>query len=223
MSLIAPEPAPQHPTLDADFALLRELLLSDAHASGLKPGNPRLLMLAGPPGVGKSHFARSVESGYPFLTLESDRLRKSLVSRPEYTPAEHRRVFPVLHHLLDDLLEQGFPLIFDATNMTERTRRPVYRIAQKRDLPLAVAVVTAPSRVVRRRLLDREAGLDSQSWSDAGWDIYTRMSMTWEPVKRPHIVVDTSADTSRALRLVLDWAININEPLPYSVRLEQSK
>ena len=194
------------PTPDADAALLRKLLLSDALAAGLRPNNPRLLMLAGPPGVGKSHFARQVASSFPFLTLESDRLRKSLVGRPEYTPAEHRRVFQVVHRLLDELLAQGFPLIFDATNLTERSRRPVYGIARKRMIPLAIVVVTAPAEVVRRRLREREAGLDPETWSDAGWDIHSRMVPAWEPVKRPHILVDTAGDTTPALRQVLDWA-----------------
>ena len=80
----------------------------------------------------------------PFLTLESDRLRKALVGRPQYTPDEHRRVFRACHRVLDELLGQGYPLLFDATNLTERNRRPVYAITRKRGAPLAIAVVTAP-------------------------------------------------------------------------------
>ena len=163
-------------------------------------------MLAGLPGAGKSAFAREVSARCPFLTLESDRLRKSLVPQPQYTPDEHRRVFRACHRLLDELLGQGYPLLFDATNLTERNRRPVYAIAQKRGAPLAIAVVTAPPEIVRQRLLDREAGLDPETWSDAGWDIHARMAPAWEPVKRPHIEVDTSGDITPALRQVLDWA-----------------
>ena len=196
----------QRPSPDDDTARLRKVLLDDARAAGLCPGHPRLLMLAGLPGAGKSAFAREVASRRPFLTLESDRLRKSLVPQPQYTPDEHRRVFRACHRLLDELLGQGYPLLFDATNLTERNRRPVYAIAQKRGAPLAVAVVTAPPEIVRQRLRDREAGLDPETWSDAGWDIHSRMAPAWEPVKRPHFAVDTSGDITRALRQVLEWA-----------------
>ena len=184
---------------------MRELLLADVRAANLRPGSPKLLMLAGLPGSGKSRFAREVTSRCPFLTLESDRLRKSLVGKPEYTPAEHRRVFDACHRLLDEFLSRGYPLLFDATNATERNRRPIYAIAQKRGSPLAVAVVTAPPGVVRQRLRRREAGLDPETWSDAGWNIYSRMAPAWEPVKSPHILVDTSGDITPALRQALDW------------------
>ena len=196
----------RRPSADSDTALLRELLLADARAANLRPGGAKLLMLAGLPGSGKSSFAREVSARRPFLTLESDRLRKSLVDRPQYTPDEHRRVFRACHRLLDEFLGKGYPLLFDATNLTERNRRPVYAISQRQGAPLAVAVVTAPTEIVRRRLLEREAGLDRDTWSDAGWDIYCRMAPAWEPVRRAHVLVDTSGDISPALDQVLDWA-----------------
>ena len=163
-------------------------------------------MLAGLPGSGKSTFARALISRRPFLVLESDRLRKMLVGSPEYTPDEHRRVFRAAHRLADEMLGIGYPVLFDATNITERNRRPLYAIARKRDVPLAIVATAAPAEVVQRRLEERLAGLDPGTWSDAGWDIHCRMAPAWEPVKRPHILVDTSADISQALRRVLDWA-----------------
>ena len=163
-------------------------------------------MLAGLPGSGKSTFARAVVSRLPFLVLETDRLRKALVDKPEYTPGENGRVFRAAHLLIDEFLGRDYPVLFDATNLTERNRKPVYAIARRRGVPLAVAVVTAPPEVTRQRLEDREAGLAPDTWSDADWAIYQRMAPAWEPVKRPHILVDTSGDIAPALRQVLDWA-----------------
>ncbi len=182
------------------------MLLSDVRAADLRPGSPKLLMLAGLPGAGKSAFAREVSSHRPFLRLESDRIRKFLAPQPQYTPDEHRRVFQACHQLLDVFLEQGYPLIFDATNLTERSRRPVYAIARKRGAPFAIAVVTAPPEIVRQRLRARKSGLDPETWSDAGWDIYSRMAPAWETVRCPHFLVDTSGDITWALRQALDWA-----------------
>ncbi len=194
------------PAPDDDAARLRTALLADIRAVGLRPGNPRLLMLAGLPGTGKSAFAREVASRCPFLTLESDRLRKTMAARPEYTAAENRRLFDACHWLISEFLRQGYPLLWDATNINERARRPVYDIARRRGAPLAVVVVTAPPETVRQRLRDREAGLDPETWSDAGWDIYSRMAQAWEPVKRRHLSVNTAGDITPALRRALAWA-----------------
>ena len=191
---------------NADVARLRALLRADLRAIGLRPGNPRLLLLAGLPGAGKSSFARQINAQHPFLTIESDRMRKTLFPRPQYDFAENHRLFDACHYLIAEFLGQGYPVIFDATNIRERDRIPVYHIAQKRRVPLAIIVITAPRETVRRRLRRRESGRDPHNWSDADWQIYCRMAPNWEPVTRPHIAADTSGDTAAALRRTLAWA-----------------
>ena len=193
-------------SFSADLCRLRTRLLEDARSIGLLPDNPRLLMLAGLPGSGKSTFAREIVSRQPFLVLESDRLRKTLVPRPQYTADEHSRVFRACHRLIDEFLGQGYPVILDATNLGQRNRRPVMAIARKHNAPLAIAVVTAPPELVRRRLAEREAGMDPGTWSDAGVAVYSRMEPAWQPVRSRHFEVDTSRDVAPALEKVLEWA-----------------
>ena len=205
-----PAPRPPGPGANADVntdvARLRALLLADLRAAGLRPGNPRLLLLAGLPGTGKSSFARRITAQHPFLTIESDRMRKTLFPRPQYDFAENRRLFNACHRLIDEFLGQGYPVIFDATNIRERDRIPVYNIAQKRGVPLAIVVITAHRATVRRRLQRRASGREPHTWSDANWQIYCRMAPHWEPVTRPHIAADTSGSIAAALRRTLAWA-----------------
>lgn len=192
-------------SLHADLSVVRSLLRSDVEEIGLSAGDPRVLMLAGLPGSGKSTFARKVTARHPFLVMESDRLRKTLVAEPQYTPDEHRRVFQACHRLLAEVLGHGYPVLFDATNIGRRSRRPVFAIARRFNAPVAVVAVSAPLDVVRKRLQQREAGLDPETWSDAGFEVYSRMAPAWEPVNGLHIAVDTSRDTTPALRQVLEW------------------
>ena len=192
--------------LNADVSRLRSLLVADLQGSGVTPGNAKLLMLAGLPGSGKSTFASELIAQFPFVVLESDRLRKTLVSIPEYNADEHSRVFRACHRLIDEFLGKGYPVLLDATNLGQRNRRPVIALARRHDVPLAIVVVAAPPEVVRQRLVDREAGTDPDTWSDAGVDIYNRMAPAWQPVRRKHLEVDTSRDIGPALRRVLEWA-----------------
>ena len=188
-----------------DVRLLRAVLDQDLAGNSAKYGGPKLLLLAGLPGVGKTHFARMVTDRAPLLTLESDRLRKALAPRPRYTPAEHRRVFKASHLLVEEYLVKGIPVLFDATNLTDRFREPLYRIAESLAVPLAVVEVTAPRETVRRRLRSREAGLDRDTNSDAGWLIYCRMAPNWEPINRERFVVDSSVDVTPVLEQVVNW------------------
>ena len=103
--------------------------MEDIRRANLRPGNGKLLMLVGLPGSGKTTFARSLSSLHPFLVLESDRLRKTLVPKPEYSADEHSRVFRASHRLIDEFLDSGYQVLLDATNLGQRNRRPVITIS----------------------------------------------------------------------------------------------
>ena len=199
------------PTAAADAALLRTVMDADRMPGGA--GMPRLLVLVGLPGSGKSYFARRVVERAPFLVVETDRLRKALTGRPRYTRGENRRLFAACHLLVEQFLGCGFPVLFDATNLTHRSRQPLYRIAESLGVPLAVVEVTAPKETVRRRLSAREAGLDTESNSDAGWLVYCRMVPAWEPISREHHTVDTSTDITPVLDQIGRWTLG-QSPAP---------
>ena len=209
--------SPSGRTDNVDAALLRKVLDADLTRIGEPLARPMLLVLAGLPGTGKTHFAKRLLERLSFLVLETDRLRKVLVPSPRYTPGEHRRLFDACHLLTREYLALGHPVLFDATNLTERFRAPLYQIAASLERPLAVVEVTAPREVVRRRLRSREAGLDRETNSDAGWLIYCRMAPAWEPIVQKHHLVDSSADITPVLEQVVSWASQTDSPVSKSI------
>lgn len=183
--------------LEEDVALL-ESSLSDVPEA---QSQPALIVVAGLPGTGKSHFSRALVSRYAAAHLNSDVLRRALFPRPTHGPEESARLFAAIHVLAERLLARGVPVVLDATSLKEAHRRPLYEIAERAVAALVVVQTTAPRAIVRERLGARAvAGGDS---SDATLDVYDRMRREMEPIEWPHITVDTSCDIEAALDAVL--------------------
>ena len=203
------------PGLDpaADVAALRRGLAgewpavsSGAAAAVSSGGAAALVVLCGLPGTGKSHFAAALGQRVDLAVLNSDRIRKVLVGEPRYSRGEHRRVFAAAHLLLEELLAGGYRVVFDATNLTEWARQPLYDIAERVGAPVIVLEFTAPEVVVRQRLERRAAGDAAgggyADYSDADWRIYCRMREGGDPIGRPYLPVDSTGDIEPILDAV---------------------
>ena len=101
-------------------------------------------------------------------------------------------MFRSCYQLIQYYLINGYSVLFDATNLNEEFRSYLYEIAEATAVPLAVVYATAPQSTVRRRLKQRKADRYANTYSDAGWLIYTRLAPVEEPVQRDHYALDTS-------------------------------
>ena len=193
--------------LQKDIRSMREALDEDlVIAQPRMPSQPLLVAMCVLPATGHSHFAAKLSEEAPFLIMETDRLRKVIVPHPKYTTQEHRRVFNSCYQLIVYYLVNGYSVLFDATNLNEDFRSHIYDISETTAAPLAIVHVTAPKNTVRRRLKERKANRYSNTYSDAGWLIYTRMVPVEEPVQREHYAVDSSQNIQPILNQVIDWA-----------------
>ncbi|MEK7217330.1 MAG: ATP-binding protein [Chloroflexota bacterium] len=171
--------------------------------------HPALILLTGPPGVGKSSFARLLEAAAPLAVVSSDAVRKWLYPTPQYDDREHIRVFVYAFALLAELLRRGISTVFDATNLHESGRRKAYRIAAAAGARLAVVRLTAPEAVVQQRMERRAADRDPWDRSDATFEVYQALAATEEPLRRPHLLVDTAQDFTDWVRQL---AAFVNHP-----------
>ena len=121
-----------------------------------KPGLPRVLVLVGLPGSGKSTWA--AREGLPVLS--SDAMRVTLADDVA-DQTIHARVFAALRYLLRQRIALGRPVTcVDATHLTPRERRPYLRLtgcgveAVYFDTPLEVCL---ERNRLRERVVPREA------------------------------------------------------------------
>jgi len=164
--------------------------------------NPRLVMVSGLPGSGKSRFADALMERIPAtMLLTSDVLRKILFSIPDYSQEESTRLFLAIHQLVEYLLKKGVTVILDAISLTERNRKPLYDIAEKINAKLIIVWVTVPPAVIRQHMKVRFTGTNSSS--DADWEVCEKLKPSVEKINRKHFVVDTSKDTGPVLKRIL--------------------
>jgi len=183
-------------------------------------GQPVLVMLCGLPGTGKSTLARRLARELPAIVIESDRVRQRLFSPPSYSAEESRHVHMVCHILMGWYLRHYYHVVYDATNLYERHRQIVYRLARRSGARLLVVLVTASDEVVRERLMPRRrrkrvpsgatqanavpVGEVGEDYSEADWEVYRRMRRRAEPIQHEHLTLDTSdGDLDRAVAQVL--------------------
>ena len=162
---------------------------------------PALIVVSGLPGTGKSYFCSRLAERLPVVVLESDALRKTLFSLPDYSFRESYRLFQAIHRLVERLLKKGISLVLDSTNLSERNREYLYNIASRLNAKLVVVWVEAPTEVVRQRLEKRQQ--DSENKSDADWEIYRKMKSAAQKIRRNHYVADTSRDITPTLDKII--------------------
>lgn len=160
-----------------------------------------LIMLIGRPASGKSYLGRRIAERLGIELLQTDVLRREMFRRPRYTGPEHGAVYAEAHRRLAAALRAGRSIIFDATNLGERKRRVVYRIADEAEAGLVIALAYAPREAILARLAARQAGADPLDWSEADWTVYRKLGRT-DPISRPHLVVNTTVDLGQAVELI---------------------
>jgi predicted kinase len=118
-----------------------------------KTAKPRIVLLVGLPGSGKSTWAQSKVTPGISGVLSSDAVRELLVDDANNQNI-HARVFRVLRELLKHRLELRRPVTYiDATNLTPRERRPYIKLAELFDSEIEAVFFDVPAKecILRNR------------------------------------------------------------------------
>ncbi|KEO73807.1 AAA family ATPase [Anditalea andensis] len=143
-----------------------------------------MILVAGLPGSGKSYFAQELSVGLGGQYLSSDNIRKlSIGSR--YNLEDKLEVYDQMVCMAEKLLIQGHDLILDATFYLKSVRRLFYELAEKHHTLCLIIHVFAEEDLIRKRISEPRAD------SDADFSIYLKVKREFEPISRPHLVLQS--------------------------------
>jgi predicted kinase len=136
-------------------------------------GPHRLIVLVGPPGSGKSTWAR--RNGRGAVHVSQDDLIDAI------TPGGFDPVYCSVYHAAEDAVARaalgaGHTVIVDRTNRTREHRKRWLQIAQEASCPAVAVVMTTSEALCRRRNSER---VGARRVSDERMD---RMLAAFEPV-----------------------------------------
>jgi aminoglycoside phosphotransferase family enzyme/predicted kinase len=148
---------------------------------------PRLIVMMGLSGSGKSHLARLLALRLGAVWLSSDITRKRIVGVPAhhsagpaaYTHQVSARTYAALHEEAERELRRGHSVILDATFMTESLRKPAARLSQRLNVPLTVVWCRAPDDLIERRIAQRDS--DPFRVSDADLNVALAQRSNLQP------------------------------------------
>lgn len=182
------------------FSLARSLAERDAR--------PRLFLIGGLPGTGKSTVAKALAAKLGVDYLNSDLARKELAgldgsSRSTaafgdgiYTAAVTELTYDELFSRASVALRSGQSMVLDATFSQEKWRQQAAVLARRLKAVAVAVECHCPIEVIRTRMEERQK---KGNVSDAGWEIYQKMRRQAEPYKTPPLRINTTRPLQEGL------------------------
>lgn len=147
---------------------------------------PAIVVVCGPPGVGKSTVSRRIADRLDAAVIRTDVVRKKLFADPDYSDAETDQTYEALFAQIDSIVKNGRSAVVDGTFRTRSIRQRARQQAEAHEVPFLLVSVTCDESVVEARIEQRDGV------SDADFEIHKQIKSAFEPIEMPHISIDNS-------------------------------
>jgi len=158
---------------------------------------PALIITHGLPGSGKSSFAQFALENLQAIRIRSDVERKRLfglaahedsrsaIDGGIYSTQATAQTYARLLELAQQLLAAGYPVIVDAAFLRHAERRQFRELAERMQVPFAIASLQVKTQTLRTRIMQRQSqGNDA---SEAGLEVLEKLKQVQQPLEQEEL------------------------------------
>ena len=154
---------------------------------GKENNQPRLIMVTGLPGTGKTTFAKALAQHLNAQHLNTDILRTEMELRGQYDNEVKSKVYEALQHKTQQFLKEGISVVVDGTFYRLELRQPYNKLAKHTGIPIHWLLITAPEALIRERVSKK------RKYSEADFEVYQKIKNSWEPFKSKVLKINSTA------------------------------
>lgn len=146
-----------------------------------------VVIVFGLPGTGKSYFASRLSDKIHAEYVNSDRIRKELFKKRDYSETEKKAVYDKMLQAMSQALSQNQDLVLDATFHKKETR-DLFANKMSSKESLFFIEVHADEDIIKERLKKE------RPYSEADYEVYKIISQKNEPLSNPHLILQSTND-----------------------------
>lgn len=171
----------------------------------------KLVVFAGLPGVGKTTLCKLLKEKIDCNFFDSDEyamksnhFKKETKELSEHELNKRRMKFYNLKlNEVKKLMSKHKLIIMDAVFDKKKLREKFYKMIKEINGKLIIVKVVAPEKITKERILKDKSKRRPGFTPESRLKVYKVMKKGWEPIKREHLVIDTSKKLNPQLNELL--------------------
>lgn len=140
---------------------------------------PKLVVLFGLPGTGKTTIARALSQELGWMHLNTDVIRAGLGKRKQYDEKTKAFIYQKMQDLAETELEGQKGVVLDGTFYRETLRDAFRKLGSRHGIPIRWIEVCAEEGIVRNRVSRQ------RPYSEADFQVYKKIQEAFEPLHEP--------------------------------------
>lgn len=156
---------------------------------------PRLLVVFGLMGSGKTSLARALSAETGWSVISSDEIRKKIqgisptarhwepFEKGIYSEEMSGKTYREMRRLAEKILKQGQSVILDGSYKRQEERLALLELVRKTGAQIRFVECRAPLKTIRLRLDQR--GREARTVSDGRWELFHRQRRDFDPLLDP--------------------------------------